>query len=257
MLLSSLLAVAIASSASPPPEMALSAQRWTVDYSQVACTLARPIAGTGSPILAINAPLGNEPGELLVMDQGSGLDSRLTGDLRLRLDGDPPVGVHAGRERRNGSSVVRLAPLPDDFLERLAGARRLSVSNGDQAVFAVALGNARAGVDELARCNEDLLQSWGIDVAARRALRERPHNTNTAWGLAILPSADTFAVLTAEISENGRPLECRIVVSSGNARMDAGICRTMRSRARFRPALDSTGRPVRAQYVTRIRWTVR
>jgi protein TonB len=66
--------------------------------------------------------------------------------------------------------------------------------------------------------------------------------------------AETYLVFAAEVSERGVPLDCRIVVSSQNERMDRAVCGQIRSRARFEPALDSMGRPVHAQYVNRVHW---
>lgn len=228
--------------------------RWTIDYGRQSCTLARRLGDAGSPILAFNAPLGYEPGELLVMDGGTGLDRRLTGELEIRLDEGTPLVIRSRREQRNGRTLVQLAPMPDDFLDRVAEAGRLRVSSGDDEVVSLDLASPRGAIDELARCNEDLLRSWGVDISARRSLSRQPRLGDIGWALQIRPSTETSLVFLTDISERGRPLDCRVVVSSGNERMDRAFCNLVRSRARFRPALSPQGQPVRAQYVTRIRW---
>jgi len=255
MFLTTLLAVAIAQPGAAPLRT-VSPNRWTVDYGRVSCTLARRVGGDGSPILALNAPLGLEPGELVVMETDGRLDQQLRGALEVRLDGGAPLAVRARREQRNGRPVVKLAPMPEDFLNRLAAAGELRVRRGEEEVLALALPGARAAIDELTRCNDDLMQSWGIDVAARRALRRRPRLRNSGWALEISPSADTYLVFIAQVSEQGRPLGCRIAVSSGNERMDRAVCNAMQSNARFEPALDAQDHQVPAQYVTRVRWLV-
>jgi hypothetical protein len=256
MFLVSLLALSVAQPATAQVEPVVPPGRWTIDYSRISCTLARRLDGEGTAILAFNARLGEEPGELVVMDGGTGLDRRLNGDLGIRVDNDPPLILRARREQRNGRWVVRLRPMPDDFLARVAAARQLVVSQGQEAVLSLDLPNARDAIDALTRCNDDLLQSWGIDVAARRALRREPRATSFNWMSDIQATADTFLVFAVEVSERGEPLDCRIVVSSRNAAMDRAVCALVRSRARFRPALDSGGRATRSQYVNLVRWVV-
>lgn len=254
-----LIALLALSGATPPAAQAGPAvppHRWTVDYSRMSCTLARRVGEEGSAIVAFNARLGEEPGELLVLDGGTGVDPRLDGYLSVRLDDGPPLVLHATHERRNDRQVVKLRPTPDDFLTRVAAARALVIGNGQDPVLSLAMPDAHGAVDALTRCNDDLLQSWGIDLAARRGLRREPRIRNYDWASDIHPSADTFLVFASEVSETGEPLDCRVVVSSGNARMDNAVCALVRRNARFNPGLDSAGRPTRAQYANIIRWIV-
>ena len=256
MFVSTLLVWAAAQTSAADPIPGVPLHRWTVDYGRESCTLARRTGGERSSVIALNAGLGLEPGELLILDGGAGLDQGLQGQLTVRLDDNAPISLRASPERRNGLPLVRLSPIPDNFIERLAGADRLSVATEDAIAFSVPLSGAREATEELTRCNDDLLQSWGVDVAARRALGRPASLVGSQWAAAITPQASTYLIFLADVSERGRPTSCRIVVSSRNPRMDAAVCRLIQSRARFRPALDPQGRPVRSQYVSRIRWVI-
>jgi TonB family protein len=57
-----------------------------------------------------------------------------------------------------------------------------------------------------------------------------------------------------EVGADGRVTGCAITRSSGSASLDGATCRLMRSRARFRPALDSQGRPTDDVVASRIVW---
>jgi TonB family protein len=131
----------------------------------------------------------------------------------------------------------------------------LTIGKDDRVLLTLPLPNAREAVEGLTRCNDDLLRSWGIDVAARRSLSRKPRMRSFDWLSGIMPNASTFVILTADISEQGRALGCTIVVSSRNPRMDRAVCSVLRG-VHFDPALDAQGRPVRAQYVTRLRWVI-
>lgn len=59
-----------------------------------------------------------------------------------------------------------------------------------------------------------------------------------------------------DIDENGDVMECRITHSSGTAALDDATCILLQKRARFIPPVDARGRPVRAYYLNRVRWTL-
>lgn len=56
-------------------------------------------------------------------------------------------------------------------------------------------------------------------------------------------------VITFRVQPDGRPADCRVVRSSGDATVDAAICPIAVQRLRFRPARDAAGRPI-AQQIT-------
>ncbi|MDB5697394.1 MAG: energy transducer TonB [Alphaproteobacteria bacterium] len=61
---------------------------------------------------------------------------------------------------------------------------------------------------------------------------------------------------TLEVGPNGRVVNCTVTVSSGSTSLDTTTCRVMRSRARFAPATDSSGKPTGDHVSGRIRWVL-
>ncbi|MBO9623429.1 MAG: energy transducer TonB [Sphingomonas sp.] len=57
-----------------------------------------------------------------------------------------------------------------------------------------------------------------------------------------------------EVDRSGNLTRCFIVKSSGSPVLDSATCAIMRERARFAPAIDSAGQPVRSRYLSRVRW---
>ena len=59
------------------------------------------------------------------------------------------------------------------------------------------------------------------------------------------------AMVALRVEPNGLPSNCRIVRSSGDSSVDAGLCPLIVVRLRFRPALNDQGRPIpyQLQYV--------
>ncbi|WP_310469218.1 TonB family protein [Sphingomonas sp.] len=52
------------------------------------------------------------------------------------------------------------------------------------------------------------------------------------------------ATVSLRIEPSGLPTQCRIVRSSGDSAIDAGLCPLITQRLRFQPALDVRGRPI-------------
>ncbi len=107
-------------------------------------------------------------------------------------------------------------------------------------------------------CAQALPAGWGLDVAQLRNLASGPQWLNRAkvhrsiansfaehwWFHA---QADGIAHLRVIVNEVGQPEDCTVVYATADMRPNARACRIMQ-RARFQPALDATGKPVRAWY---------
>ena len=59
------------------------------------------------------------------------------------------------------------------------------------------------------------------------------------------------AMVALRVEPSGLPSNCRVIRSSGDSSVDAGLCPLLVARLRFRPALDDQGRPIsyQLQYV--------
>ncbi len=57
-----------------------------------------------------------------------------------------------------------------------------------------------------------------------------------------------------DIDEMGIPTKCTVTQSSGYEILNTKTCMLLMERARFRPALDTNGKPIANYYVNRVRW---
>jgi len=58
------------------------------------------------------------------------------------------------------------------------------------------------------------------------------------------------------ITADGRVSDCRILASSGSVELDAATCKRVSQRAKFEPAMDTTGARVSGSYTGSIRWVI-
>lgn len=85
-------------------------------------------------------------------------------------------------------------------------------------------------------------QSWSMaNDYPVRALREGREGT---------------AAFRVTVNEAGRVEACQITASSGSADLDAATCEIITRRGRFKPATDAAGKPVKANYASKVRWTI-
>ena len=71
---------------------------------------------------------------------------------------------------------------------------------------------------------------------------------------ALARRADGTVYFDLDVSAEGRVTACRVTRSSGEPSLDERTCRIMRTRARFRPARDSSGNPVADVYSSMLAW---
>ena len=64
------------------------------------------------------------------------------------------------------------------------------------------------------------------------------------------------AMVSLMIEPDGAPTRCRVVRSSGDPVVDAGLCPLLTRRLLFRPALDADGRPIAYQLQYVANWSL-
>lgn len=118
-----------------------------------------------------------------------------------------------------------------------------------------ALGEVVAALDDCAR---GLAASWGLDVARLDDLTSGPRLLNGAAVRRGIGNSfaehwrwyshtDGIAHVRVIVNEAGQPEDCTVVYGTTGAAPNDRACRIMR-KARFAPALDDEGKPVRAAY---------
>ncbi|MGV3481952.1 MAG: energy transducer TonB [Sphingobium sp.] len=73
---------------------------------------------------------------------------------------------------------------------------------------------------------------------------------------AIKARAQGSTTITWTIGVLGFITDCHVVVSSGNADLDAASCENLTRRARYHPAIDRFGNPVPTQRTKTIKWVL-
>lgn len=92
----------------------------------------------------------------------------------------------------------------------------------------------------------------------------RPRTPMASWfsrddypAAALRDRQEGVVQLNLDIDRSGRVTRCMVQDSSGSAALDVATCRILRSRGRFRPAVDRLGNPAAGRLSAGIAWHLR
>lgn len=165
------------------------------------------------------------------------------GDWEPSAEDESPVVPDRAREAK----VERL---------RLAGPFRESI--------VLELGPMDKPMDAMRACIDELLTHWGIDAQAHRTLTRRavPANYPGDWltpqdyPSGLLRQGKGAAVhFRLMIDETGGVTDCSVQANIGEG-FDKTTCKLLTRPARFKPALDAQGQPIRSFYTSTVTWTL-
>jgi TonB family protein len=109
----------------------------------------------------------------------------------------------------------------------------------------------------LDRCNDDLRHYWNMtpseqDRIAKPAVGDvrRFFNAGDYPDAAMDQDQEGSAQFLVFVNEKGGVAACHVLKASGSAALDGMGCQVIRERARFKPAYDAKGQPIRSSVVT-------
>lgn len=244
----------------PQQQPAQPAARWHVDGSTDRCVLTRRLEGTPVPATFI---LRTVPGsgryDVILAAPDLSADVRRPGrsaQLSLAPGGDRFAGTGRAVDLAGAlGDGVAFGPLGPAFAAQFARASTLELADQQsRALGSWTVPLAARAAEALAYCEAEKQVEWGADAASVEAgsTPPRPVGDASQWllprdlGLVGSLSSATFSALfRLVVDSEGRAADCRLVESAGDVDLSRS-CRTLMSRARYVPARDAHGNPVRA-----------
>lgn len=129
--------------------------------------------------------------------------------------------------------------------------------------YRLQLGPMKRPMDALRTCTADLVKSWGYDAAQQNTLSRNPtpKNSPASWlttndypSAAMVAGQSAVIEFRLDVDEKGRAVDCHVQMQTKGIGFAGETCRKIMSRARFHPALDAAGKPVRWFYLGVARW---
>lgn len=255
--------------------------QWGLDYSENKCRLAR-IFGSEQDRHLLMIEQASPSDAFTLTFAGSSFRRYRRGDrVFLGLQNDnpmrrielPPTGnlgdfgpaIIVTSIDVGPSSEGQLPNLRRAGLDPLEGAKidRIVIERSGK-VLAFETGNLKEAFAALNTCTEDLLDEWGLDTAAHRSFVPVKWLNESEIVRRIVRRYPVSALNRGEqanfsmrviVDEGGNVADCQIDAATEADRLDSPACQEMQL-ARFEPAIDAAGKPMRSFYATTIRYEI-
>jgi len=161
-------------------------------------------------------------------------------------------------DRAGDAQDIAVAVTP----EQERAVRTLTVTLGSK-VWRLELGPMDGPMRALRTCNDDLIKYWGYDPVQQASLGRRPEPVTVpgTWldsadypQTALVRGASGVVQFRLDVQADGSVGGCHVQARTNPDEFADRSCRLLTKRARFRPALDHAGIPVRSYFVSRIYW---
>jgi hypothetical protein len=245
--------------------------KWVVDYADTMCSASRTYGPPDKPLmLAFRLSPTGKVVRVIIVRPGRGPKA---------YQFEARTNVAAGKGKisalRFGSSDdskdITWINLPGGALQTLASDAAFDFSRGAEAERFPLPGMA-AVVKALDACNADLRRHWNVSdepaTPGDKATGDHPRPASSVRSLASYVSDQDYP--TQPLSENqggttafmlmvgetGVLEDCMVEETSGIAAIDAVSCGILLQRAKFKPATDASGKPIRSVLSSRITWRI-
>jgi hypothetical protein len=146
---------------------------------------------------------------------------------------------------------------PDD----LASARSFSIKGNGVETPDYPLGDVRKITAIFNQCREGFINYWKIDRATLARITKRAELINPATSMsrdelpedAIKRVGGATTIVLLDVDTIGR-VKCRVIGTSGEAKLDLALCGSLERHARFRPARSADGTTVPGVTITRTKF---
>lgn len=262
----------LGSQAAPPPTPAILSPsgKWTVDYADSMCLLQRDY-GTGSGQVTLGfrpLPLSEQNEVVLVTRADDGPISLPRFDkasLHLGVGGPVIAGTYKywGSSKMPALRYTQIS-LVDARVEDIAVADPLIIDRTKLPTVRIRPMATPAAFAALKACQDDLLKSWGIDLAERAkivtpAVGTRPGEWIQAddYPRDSIKAGERGAVsILWTIGTDGSVSNCRVTQTSGYALLDQAACNAILRRGHYKAALDVEGKPIRSYGSRKVVWKI-
>jgi TonB family protein len=249
-------AALVAAGAPPRPPV----KPWTLDYGETACTAVRDYGDAAAPLsFALRPSPSDEVVRLMIVRPGHGFEAHQL-DVRTNLGGKAAKTTALRFGSKTKPVVYVWINVHRADLEPLRAAGEIDVS-GKDLDERLALPGIGAVLDSLDTCNADLRTYWNVEAPpAHPAEPLKPltdYFSEDDYPAQSLNQEDSGkSLVMMMIDETGAVRDCLVEQTSGVAALDAMTCNVFRQRAKFHPATDAGGKPVKSVLTRPIAWRI-
>jgi hypothetical protein len=239
--------------AASPADALKPSQPWVLDYAESQCIAARTY---GTLTLAIIPAPNGSSYELRVLHPGTGPAFAIP--FRGSVDfGQGPVRTEGLLYPTASKKRIYEFTITAAEIEQARTASVMTLRKDGEPDMSFELHDMSNLISGLRKCAADLLAYWHMSPEEARKVAIPPKGdvrrifTSQDYPLeALISQQEGTAQYLLLIDEKGAVAACHLVKASGITAFDAMGCQVILERAKFKPALDSRGKPIRSGIVT-------
>ena len=177
-------------------------------------------------------------------------------------EGDEQDGKRRRIPREDTESPEGMQSLP---IARFSDVASFTVEQEKSEPIAFQLAGFEGALKALNTCTENLITFWGLDLEQHRTMRQGPTMVNynsvvsrivSNYPISALKRGEQGSVrFLVIVGADGKVEECRQSDATVMESLESSVCRDIR-RARFKPALDENGNPMRSYYASGVRYVL-
>lgn len=258
-----LVSVALLVQASAAPA---SSETWEWDSRVPICTLKQHSPVDAAPVTIERTPGGEETELEITLPAEAKIESGHFLDATIRTDSGRSFAADlgVGRRRENGKLELYVDSPDPAFIENLPGTAWLEVSHPKTRTVRLPIHIPAKIIAILRDCEDTTMRAWGIDPVAWRGLQYRPlpigHIRERFSALdypteELSRNVEADAVTRLDITVDGTVAKCGAVTSGLSRDFELASCEVLKG-AKFRPAIDASGRPAPAPIVYDVRFRI-
>lgn len=238
--------------------------KWLVEFADNECLLSRSYGTDAKQLLLTFERIPMNEGVTIYILKTSNRADLNNGSGRVSF------GTAAVPEAKFGAYLIRSKGLrrisvtvPDESYKAAALTETISVAVRGEVEETFVLPGFASALQVLEQCAVDLGEHWGISADEQRRL-SKPAKSLKPLSSYFSPNDYPTTALRQEasgrtevrliIDRTGRPVDCILMRRSGNQAIDSETCQVLLDRARFEPAKDVDGKPMKSLYVTTVNW---
>lgn len=252
MVAAAIISVAAAGMQEAPAPSRPTAARWQVDGGETYCSVVRTPAAADQPVMVLRHVALGLGGDMLISRVQISEHERSRA-YTVVVDGEAlPSTMGVVQRLPDDTRFLLLRRYATAFLNRIQGARRIEVRQGERTIISSPMNTPAAVLPLLDECRLNAQREAGIGDDVVRPVPELSSSSNSQprftsdspanWlqvgdypRSALMDEAGGDVGVALIIDPSGRLDRCIIAVSSGRQDLDDATCAAVKRRGRFQP----------------------
>lgn len=236
--------------------------KWVVDFDDQRCFAARRFRSESETLVFGISPYPMFKWAKIVIEKPGSADGIVPLNGKVSFDGGKAHDVvMMAADSANAGRIIYTFTLPGEAFDELKAGKRVQV-RARQLNADIPLASMTPVLAKLDECLPLLLEHWGYSKEKQamqatypsHATRQLPLKVGDYPASAIRRGAVGVVEVLLNVGVEGKPLDCRIIRSSGHKDLDNATCEKLLKRGKFNPGLDRNGNAVVSPFYFAVNW---